>query len=54
MEIIYFLMPIALLLGSAFVVAFVLAASSGQYDDLETPKHKIFLEPEIAKDDDRE
>lgn len=54
MEIVYFLMPIALLLGGSFVLAFVLATTSGQYDDLETPKHKIFLEPEIAKDDDRE
>ncbi len=54
MEIIYFLMPIALLLGGAFVIAFILATKSGQYDDLETPKHKIFLEPEIAKEDDCE
>ncbi len=54
MEIVYFLMPIALMLGGAFVIAFVLATRSGQYDDLETPKHKIFLEPEIAKDIDRE
>lgn len=46
MEIIYFLLPIALVLGGAFITAFIFASVYGQYDDLETPKHRILLEPD--------
>ncbi|MCM2280887.1 MAG: cbb3-type cytochrome oxidase assembly protein CcoS [Bdellovibrionaceae bacterium] len=44
MNIIWFLMPIALLFGGGFLAAFICAARSGQYDDLETPAHRILLE----------
>jgi cbb3-type cytochrome oxidase maturation protein len=44
MNILAFLIPIALALGSAFVVAFVVAARKGQYDDLETPAHRILFD----------
>lgn len=47
MNIIYFLLPMALLLGGVFVVGFILATLKGQYDDLETPAHRILLEDEI-------
>lgn len=43
MSIVYLLLPIALLLGFGFLTAFILGASRGQYDDLETPAHRILL-----------
>lgn len=43
MDIIYVLLPVALLLGGGFLAAFAWGASKGQYDDLETPAHRIFL-----------
>ena len=46
MNIIYVLLPIALLLGGGFLAAFIWMAADGQYDDLETPGHRILLEEE--------
>jgi cbb3-type cytochrome oxidase maturation protein len=43
MNILFLLLPIALLLGICFLAAFIWAAKSGQYDDLETPAHRIFV-----------
>ncbi len=44
MEILMFLIPLALLLAAGWGIAFVLAVRKGQFDDLETPKHKIFID----------
>lgn len=41
MNIILLMVPMALLLGVGFVVAFFWATSEGQFDDLETPAHRI-------------
>lgn len=49
MEIIYFLLPVALCLGGAFVTAFIFASAYGQYDDLETPKHRILIDADKEK-----
>ncbi len=38
------MIPMALLLGFGFVVAFILSMRGGQYDDLETPAHRILKE----------
>ena len=46
MNIVYLLLPLALLLALTFVAAYVWCASQGQYDDLETPAHRILLEEE--------
>jgi cbb3-type cytochrome oxidase maturation protein len=43
MNILYLLMPISLFLGCGFLAAFIWGASQGQYDDLETPAHRILL-----------
>lgn len=48
MSAIYLMLPIALLLGLGFLVAFVRAAFQGQYDDLDTPAHRILLEDKIS------
>ena len=44
MEIIIFLIPIALLLAAFFVGGFVWMTKKGQYDDLETPSMRMLLE----------
>lgn len=50
MNIIYFLIPLALLLGISFLGAYIFSSWRGQFDDLETPAHRMLLGDEI---DDR-
>ena len=50
MEVMIVLLPLAILLGAFFVVAFIWSARKGQYDDLETPKFRILLEDKKRKD----
>lgn len=44
MEILYVLIPIAMVLAGIAIVAFVLSVRSGQYDDLEGPGHRILMD----------
>ena len=44
MEIIYLLIPIAIVLVAAMVAGFLWAAKSGQFDDLEGPAHRILMD----------
>lgn len=44
MNIVDFLIPLALALGGTFAVAFAISVFTGQYDDLETPAHRILLD----------
>jgi cbb3-type cytochrome oxidase maturation protein len=44
MSVLYIALPVALLLGAAAVVAFVRAARSGQFDDLETPPLRVLFD----------
>lgn len=46
MGIIYLLLPIALLLGILFLAGYIWSAVNGQYEDLETPQHRILLDDE--------
>lgn len=48
MSIVFILIPIALCLGSSFLVSFILAARQGQFDDLETPAYRILLEEQAS------
>ncbi|MCB9063036.1 MAG: cbb3-type cytochrome oxidase assembly protein CcoS [Halobacteriovoraceae bacterium] len=50
MNIVYFLIPIALLLGALFVGAFIWATKTGQYEDLDTPSHRILLDDDNIND----
>ncbi len=43
MNIIFLLLPVALLLGFSFLAAFIWGAAAGQYDDLDTPPQRILL-----------
>ena len=46
MNIIHLMVPMALMLGAGFLISFIWMARQGQYDDLETPAHRILLEEE--------
>ena len=50
MEILYLLIPLAVVLAGVIVWAFLWAAKSGQFDDLEGPAHRILMDQdEIAE-----
>ena len=46
MSVLYIVVPLALLVVGAAVVAFVWAARRGQFDDLDTPAIRAVLEDE--------
>jgi cbb3-type cytochrome oxidase maturation protein len=46
MEVLYLLVPLALLLSAGAVAVFAWAARDGQFDDLETPAVRILLPDE--------
>ena len=48
MNILVLMIPMALFLGIGFLAAFLGAANSGQFDDTETPAHRI-----LENDDER-
>ena len=50
MEVTAFLIPLTILLGLIFIASFIWMATSGQYDDLETPKYKILLDDKLIKE----
>ena len=49
MEILYLLIPIAMLLVAAMVAVFFWAVRSGQFDDLEGPAHRVLTDDELPK-----
>ncbi len=44
MSVLYMMVPAALLIAAGAVVAFVRAAKSGQYDDLDTPAYRMLAD----------
>jgi cbb3-type cytochrome oxidase maturation protein len=51
MEIIYFLVPMAILLVAGIVAGLFWAVRSGQFDDLEGPAHQILMDEEVFADE---
>ena len=51
MEIITFLIPMALLLGAFFVGAFIWMTMKGQYDDLDGAAHRILFDDDAPPRD---
>jgi cbb3-type cytochrome oxidase maturation protein len=47
MNVLYLLVPLALLLAGAGVAAFVWSVRNGQYDDVETPAMRILMEDDV-------
>ena len=50
MDIIYLLLPIALILVIIIIGVFFWAVKSDQFDDLEGPAHRILMDDDIKKD----
>lgn len=48
MSILMMMIPMALLLGFGFVMAFIWATKNGQFDDVETPSHRILFDGESS------
>jgi cbb3-type cytochrome oxidase maturation protein len=48
MNILYLLVPIALILAAVGVWAFYWSVRSGQYDDTDTPAIRVLMEDELA------
>ncbi|MBT3880193.1 MAG: cbb3-type cytochrome oxidase assembly protein CcoS [Candidatus Scalindua sp.] len=44
MTILYVIIPIAIMLASFFVFFFLWAVKTEQFDDLETPAHKMLID----------
>ncbi len=56
MEIIYLLIPLAVILAGVILWAFLWSIRSGQFDDLEGPAHRILMdenEPSCAPQPDK-
>ena len=55
MSVLFVAIPVALVIAAIAIVTFVVQVRSGQYDDLETPAHRILFDDEIknrkARDD---
>lgn len=52
MEIIYLLVPMALVLVGLIVWAFFWSVRSGQFDDLEGPAHRILMDDDSPRQAD--
>lgn len=48
MEIIYLLIPLAVVLAGVIAWAFFWSVKSGQFDDLEGPAHRILMDNDPA------
>jgi len=48
MSVIYVLLPLALLLASVALFAFIRSVKAGQFDDLDTPAHRILHDDDDA------
>ena len=44
MTILYIIIPIAIILVSSFVIFFLWAVKEEQFDDLDTPAHKMLID----------
>ncbi|MBI1246264.1 cbb3-type cytochrome oxidase assembly protein CcoS [bacterium] len=56
MSVVYIALPIALVLATLAIIAFVWSVKQGQYDDLETPAVRILQEdlPQKPKEEDEQ
>jgi cbb3-type cytochrome oxidase maturation protein len=46
MQVLFIILPLALIIAMFFVALFVFAVKRGQFDDLDTPSHRILLNDE--------
>ena len=51
MDILYLLIPISLVLVTVIVALVIWAVNSGQFNDLDSPAHRILLDDDSIKSD---
>lgn len=51
MEMVFIILPLALLVAGASLAAFIWAARSGQFDDLETPSRRLLFDDVPVEDE---
>lgn len=44
MNVLYFILPLSFLFAAGCVIVFIRATLDGQWDDLDTPAHRILLD----------
>ena len=49
MSILFVLLPLALLLGFGFLIGFLQMVTHGQYDELDTPAHRMLLDDDFTE-----
>lgn len=49
MTVIFVVLPLAILIGIAGLIAFIWAARTGQFDDMETPALRMLFDDDAAK-----
>ena len=54
MELVYIILPLALAIATFALVAFIWAARSGQFDDLETPSRRVLFDDVPMREPDPE
>jgi len=54
MDIIYLLLPVALIIVIIIIAVFFWAVKSDQFDDLEGPAHRILMDDDINKTDKKD
>jgi len=50
MEVVFILLPLALLIAGIMLALFVWAAKTGQFDDLDTPPVRMLLDDDAPQD----
>jgi cbb3-type cytochrome oxidase maturation protein len=48
MSVLYIMLPAALFVAAGAVLAFIMAARGGQYDDLETPAYRMLPDDDAS------
>ena len=54
MSVIYLLITISITVAALFLIAFIKAVKSGQYDDDYTPSVRMLFDDELVKDKENE
>ena len=44
MEVIFIMLPLAILMGGGFLAAFLWSVHCGQYDDMDTPRYRAVFD----------
>jgi cbb3-type cytochrome oxidase maturation protein len=44
MNVLFFILPLSFLFAFGVIVVFILATRNGQWDDLDTPAHRILVD----------